>query len=147
MPPPLVLHVEDDPNDRVFVALHFKRSAPDIDLRSVEDGQEAVEYLAGQGAYADREKHPFPRLLLLDLKLPRMGGLEVLAWARNQPFRESLPILVLTSSAEKSDIDRAYALGARSYLVKTVEMSGLREVVMGVAELARVVGSGGPPGR
>jgi CheY-like chemotaxis protein len=138
---PLVLHVEDDPNDRTFVALHFRRSAPDIDLRSVDDGQEAADYLAGQGAYADRERHPFPRLVLLDLKLPRMSGLELLAWARTQPFKDSLPILVLTSSAEKSDIDRAYELGARSYLVKTVEMSGLRDIVLGVAELARGVGS------
>ncbi|MEO6035484.1 MAG: response regulator [Verrucomicrobiota bacterium] len=81
-------------------------------------GQEAVDYLAGVGKYEDRAKHPLPSLIFLDLKLPFKHGLEVLQWIREQPFLDLVLVIVLTSSSEQRDIQQAYRLGARSFLVK-----------------------------
>jgi CheY-like chemotaxis protein len=95
----------------------------------VSHGDEAVAYLSGEGRFADREAYPFPVLVLLDLKLPRRSGLEVLGWIRSQPGLKRLPIVVLTSSKESIDINRAYDLGANSYLVKPVGFDSLLELV------------------
>ena len=137
--PPVVLHVEDDPNDRLLLSIVFKKVADGAILRTADDGQEAVDYLSGQGAYADRVEHPLPQVVLLDLKMPRMSGFEVLAWAKERPALERMPILVLTSSQEQSDIYRAYDLGAHSYLVKSVDLGHMREIVQGVVALARLL--------
>jgi CheY-like chemotaxis protein len=137
--PPVVLHVEDDPNDRLLLSIVFKKVGGDAVLRSASDGQEAVDYLSGRGAYEDRAAHPRPHVVLLDLKLPRVSGFELLAWARSRPELENLPMLVLTSSQEQSDILRAYDLGARSYLVKSVDLGEMREIVRGVVALARLL--------
>ena len=135
---PLVLHVEDDPNDRLILSILFKKSAAEVDLRTAADGAEAVDYLAGRGAYADRHRHPLPRLVILDLKLPKMNGFEVLAWARAQASLKDVPIIILSSSQEKGDVQRAFELGASSYLVKSVDMASMREIVKGIVELARL---------
>src|SRR5205085_9985879 len=98
-------------------------------IQRVADGDEAVTYLLGQGRYADRRAHPLPGLVLLDLKLPRRSGLEVLGWIRQQAGLRRLSVVVFTSSTETSDIDRAYDLGANSYLVKPVDSESLSDVV------------------
>jgi CheY-like chemotaxis protein len=85
--------------------------------------------------------NPLPLLVLLDIKLPRKSGLEVLEWIRKQPELKSMPVLMLTSSSESNDLDRAYALGANSYLVKTVDLSAMREIVRGIGEYATLVGA------
>ena len=142
--PPLILHVEDDPNDRLLMSLVFRKEAGDVELRTASDGQEAIDYLAGTGAYADRAAHPFPHLVLLDLKLPKRTGFEVLAWARERPELARLPILVLSSSLERNDVDRAYDLGARSYLVKSVDLGETRRIIRGVVALARLARAAEP---
>ena len=127
-----VLLVEDEPEDRIILADAFRRVAPKLALQTVQDGEEAIDYLAGRGGFADRAAHPVPRLVLLDLKLPRRSGFEVLEWIRSSPDHKDLPVVVLTSSAEPLDIDRAYALGATSYLVKRLGLAETREIVRGL---------------
>jgi CheY-like chemotaxis protein len=84
----------------------------------VNNGQEVVDYLAGKGKYAERDKYPMPRLLLLDLKMPWMDGFDVLAWLRSQAQFNALPVVVLTSSKLQKDIDRSRELGVYDYRVK-----------------------------
>ncbi len=124
-----ILVLEDDPNDVLLIQRAFRRAtvAPSIQVEG--DGEQGVAYLAGQGPYADRVRHPLPMLLLLDLKLPRLSGFEVLEWLRRQPGLKRLPVIILTSSRQSADIDRAYDLGANSYLVKPVASDALRDMV------------------
>lgn len=112
----VVLLVEDDPDDVFFVTEAFKISAPSITVRVTRDGEEAISYLLGEEARADR-----PALVLLDLKLPRKSGLEVLQSFRRGPGAAPVPVIVLTSSQSDADIRRAYELGANSYLVKPLD--------------------------
>ncbi|HET7649749.1 MAG TPA: response regulator [Gammaproteobacteria bacterium] len=115
-----ILLAEDDQNDVMLIKRAFSKSHVINPIACVENGEEAVAYLSGQGQYADRERHPLPFMMLLDLKLPRLSGHEVLKWLREQPGLKRLPVVVLTSSREPSDINRAYEVGANSYLVKPV---------------------------
>lgn len=126
--PYTVLLVEDDPTDVLLVERAFRKAGLPVPPHVVRDGDEAVAYLAGDGAYADREKHPLPALILLDLKLPRRSGLEVLAWLRSQPGLKRMPVVVLTSSRRSDDIDGAYDLGANSYVVKSLDLDGQAEM-------------------
>ncbi len=118
-----ILLVEDDKNDAFFLQYAFEAAGIPNPLVFIDDGQKAIDYLAGAGPYGDRTKFPFPCLVLLDLKLPGKEGLDILRWAQSQPAMRNLLIIVLTSSSDISDVDKAYRLGARSYLVKplTVE--------------------------
>ncbi|MCR4296593.1 MAG: response regulator [Elusimicrobia bacterium] len=118
---PVVLLVEDDPDDAFLLQDACKRLGHEEMLRVVRDGEEAIAYLLGQGAFADRLRFPLPRLILLDLKLPRISGLEVLDWRRGQGRLKNIPVIVLTASQSDADIARAYELGANSYLVKPVD--------------------------
>ena len=113
-----VLLVEDSPADVLLIQRAFTRARIAGALAVVGDGEQAVAYLSGGGTFADRDRHPMPDLVLLDLKLPRKSGFEVLEWLRAQPGLRRLPVAVLTSSRETSDVDRAYDAGANSYLVK-----------------------------
>ena len=124
-----VLLVEDNSTDALMVRRAFRKANITSPLEVVEDGDKAVDYLTGQGAYADRARFPLPVLVLLDLKLPRRSGLEVLDWLRQQPGLRRLPVVVLTSSQENADIGRAYDLGANSYLVKPVSFDPLLELI------------------
>ena len=101
----------------------------DANLQVVRDGQEAVDYLAGAEPYADRTKHPFPKLVLLDLKMPRMDGFEVLSVVRQRLGFTRLPVIVLTHSENPADIRRAYELGATSYFRKPDSLEGLDEML------------------
>ena len=113
-----VLYVEDDPNDAFLLKHAFAKAEIPTRLQIVTDGQEAVDYLAGVGAFADRSRHPMPRLVLLDIKLPRKTGLEVLAWLRAQPHLRHLPVIMFTSSTFQTDIATANERGANAYVVK-----------------------------
>jgi len=115
-----ILLAEDDQNDVMLIKRAFSKSHVINPIACVENGEEAVAYLSGEGEYADRERYPLPFMMLLDLKLPRLSGHEVLKWLREQPGLKRLPVVVLTSSREPSDINRAYEIGANSYLVKPV---------------------------
>ncbi len=124
-----ILLVEDDSNDVLLIQRAFRKSDVANPIQVVGDGEEAIAYLRGRDPYADRERTPLPVLLLLDLKLPRKSGFEVLEWLRQQPGLKRLPVVVLTSSGETPDINRAYDLGANSYLVKPVRFEGLLRMV------------------
>lgn len=125
-----ILLVEDEPNDVFLIERAFRKCDFQHCLQSVYDGEQAVEYLGGVREFADRHKFPVPSLILLDLKLPRRSGLEVLAWLRSRhDSLKRLPVVVLTSSKQSSDVNRAYELGANSYLVKPVAFDGLLELV------------------
>ncbi|WP_043341972.1 response regulator [Belnapia moabensis] len=124
-----VLLVEDNEDDILFVQRAFRRAKLSNALPVVEDGDAAVAYLSGQGEYADRDRHPMPTLILLDIKLPRRSGLEVLEWLRAQAGLRRIPVVMLTSSRESADVDRAFDLGASGYLVKPVDFNGLLEMV------------------
>jgi CheY-like chemotaxis protein len=125
----LILLVEDDPNDIILIKRAFEKARITNPLQVVENGEEAISYLAGKGHYGDRVKYPIPMLILLDLKLPRKSGHEVLEWLRQQPILKRLTVVVLTSSQQSSDINKAYDLGANSYLVKPVTFDALVEMV------------------
>ena len=125
------LHVEDDPHDAELVEKELKQLPLNINLRSVRDGVFAKQYMEGHGKYADREKHPLPDVIILDLKMPRLDGFEFLGWLRTQSaFSQRLiPVVVMSSSAIPEEVQRAYALGANSYLVKPVIWECFRERV------------------
>jgi len=124
-----ILVAEDDPTDAYFFQRAFKRAGLPVALHFVRDGQEALQYLQGEGQFADRTCHPLPQLLLLDLKMPRLDGFEVLKWVRKQPGLSGLQVIVFSSSEEPGDINRAYGLGANSYLVKPHSMEELTALV------------------
>ncbi len=121
-----ILLVEDDDNDVFFLKLAFEEAGIFNPLQVVTHGGEAIEYLAGQGLFADRARFPLPRLALLDLKLPVRMGFDVLRWIQTRPELHTLLVVVLTSSSNRQDIEQAYRLGARAYLVKPL---GLEERV------------------
>ena len=124
-----VLLAEDDANDVLLIQRAFQKTNIANPLRVVRDGEEALAYLSGQEPYADRDRHPLPVLLLLDLKLPRKSGFEVLQWLRQQSRLKRLPVVVLTSSNQNPDINKAFDLGANSYLVKPGGLDSLLELV------------------
>jgi CheY-like chemotaxis protein len=127
-----ILLVEDDENDVFFLKLAFKEAEIPHLLQVAQDGREAMDYLNGHGAYADRERFPLPGLILLDLKLPQTMGLEVLEWIRGQPALKNLIVIVLTSSRLGSDIAKAYDLGANAFLVKPSSPPELREIAAAI---------------
>jgi DNA-binding response OmpR family regulator len=121
-----ILLVEDDHNDVLLIKRAFQKVNIANPIIVVNDGEQAISYLAGREPYVDRA---LPMLVLLDLKLPRKTGHEVLEWLRGQANLKRLPVVVLTASSESSDVNRAYDLGANSYLVKPVTFDALVEMV------------------
>jgi CheY-like chemotaxis protein len=120
-----ILVADDDADDIFLLQRAFEKANIRIKMTCVRDGDEAVEFLQT----ATMEGRSFPELFFLDLKMPRMDGFEVLEWVRRQPGLKRLPILVLTSSDEPEDINRAYDLGANSYLVKPFGNEYLEDIV------------------
>jgi len=113
-----VLLAEDNPDDVLLVRLGFKKAGCTCPIFVVTDGEQAVRYLKGEGDYADRDKFPVPVLVLLDLKLPRLNGFDVLSWIRKRLEWKCLPVIILTTSHYGKDIEQAYDLGANSFLTK-----------------------------
>lgn len=128
-PAPSILIVEDNSTDVMLIRRAFAKANVGNPLQVVRDGDTAVEYLSGDGEFADRAAFPLPAVMLLDLKLPRRSGLEVLQWVRAQKSLRRLPVVVLTSSNQTQDVNRAYDLGANSYLVKPVEFDDLKQMI------------------
>src|SRR4051812_17763959 len=108
-----ILLVEDDPNDVFFIQYAFEQAGIRNPTRVAENGQEAIDYLAGNGKFADRSQYPTPAIVLLDLKLPMVMGLDVLRWIKGRPELHTLLVIVMTSSKDPNDICEAYQLGAR----------------------------------
>jgi CheY-like chemotaxis protein len=128
-----ILQVEDDPND-VFLLQHaMKKVGLANPIQVATDGRQAIDYLKGIGKFADRNKFPLPCLVLLDLKLPCVMGLEVLKWIREQPGVAPI-VLLLTASAEDADIAAAYRLGANAFLTKPSKASKLEEMAKAIKD-------------
>src|SRR5690349_3157426 len=119
----IILLVEDDPDDALITQRVLKGVAVDYRIIHLSDGEQAIHYLDGKGEYSDREKHPLPGLVLLDLKMPRITGLEVLAWLQGRPDLAHIPVIVLTGSVYDEDHQKARALGAVGYEVKPVGLN------------------------
>ena len=115
-----ILLVEDNPDDAILTVRAFKRKLR-YPVVVVQDGVEALDYLFARGAFGDRAGAPLPRLVVLDLKLPRLDGRGVLKAIRADPRTRLMPVVVLTSSSQEQDLMSAYALGANSYLLKPID--------------------------
>ena len=126
---PTILHVDDDENDRLLLNIALFRAKVPARLIGVADGQEAIDYLQGEGVYSDRERTPVPDLVLLDLKLPLKSGFEVLEWVRRQRSLQYLPVIMLTSSQNEGDKKRAFRTGANFYIVKPVSVAAMMEML------------------
>ena len=124
-----VLLVEDDLNDIFLVKRAFKMARIKNPLQIVTDGQEAISYLRGDGKYADRETYPLPRLIVMDIRMPRRTGFEVLEWVKDtrKPLHR-IPVVIVSSSDNPADINRAYELGANAYMVKPVEFRAVEHL-------------------
>jgi CheY-like chemotaxis protein len=124
-----ILLVEDNVDDVILTRRAFRKAGLAATLMTVSDGEQALAYLFDLAAFADRGAHPFPELVLLDWKLPRCSGSEVLRQIRARGALDTLPVVILTSSRQQEDIEEAYACGANSYLHKPVAFSGLVELL------------------
>jgi CheY-like chemotaxis protein len=124
-----ILLVEDNPNDVALTMRAFKRYNLSNAIHIVYDGAEALEFIFGTGAYAGRSVEPTPRVILLDLKLPKVDGLEVLQRIKSDPRTRVIPVVVLTSSREQCDIVESYQLGVNSYIVKPVDFEQFTEAM------------------
>jgi CheY-like chemotaxis protein len=122
---PIILVAEDVADDALLLGLAFEAAGVNARLDFVSDGNEVIDYLSCAGRFADRKGCPLPVLLLLDLKMPRVGGFDVIKWVRMQPELRRLVIVVLSSSPLLSDVNRAYDLGANSYLEKPLGAKNL----------------------
>jgi CheY-like chemotaxis protein len=125
---PAILLVDDNPHDVVLLRLAFRRVGIIHPIKLVKNGLEAIRYLKGEDIYADRQQYPPPTLMLLDINMPSTSGFDVLRWVREQPWLQHLAVVVLTGSNESHDIEKAYELGADSYLVKPARFSDLVEI-------------------
>lgn len=124
-----ILLVEDDVNDAVLIQRAFQKAGLRGSLKTVRSGEQAIQYLKGTGEFADRAGNPLPFLVLLDLKMAGMNGFDVLQWLKGQPDLKRLLVVVLTSSNVQADVDKAYELGANSYLVKPVGFDEMVQMI------------------
>lgn len=125
----IILLVEDNPDDERLTLLALKKNNIENEVIVARDGVEATDYLFARGKYAQREPHKLPEVILLDLKLPKMDGLEVLRSIRENTSTRLLPVVVLTSSDEERDRIESYSLGCNSYVRKPVDFSEFTEAV------------------
>ena len=130
--PSVVLYAEDDPDDRLLAEMAHRNSGATTPLVFVADGSEALEYLRGTGRHADRAGEPRPSIVLLDLNMPAMGGLETLGIIRADPLLRRMPVVILTTSGAVEDIDRSYDAGANSYVVKPSAFASLVQLFDGL---------------
>lgn len=124
-----ILVAEDLPDNVELLKLAFERANVKAPVHYVSDGEETIEYLKGEQTFSNRSEHPLPTMLLLDLKMPGTDGFGVLEWLRYQPGLRRLLIVVFTSSEEQKDVNRAFELGANSYIVKPAGFDKLQEIV------------------
>ena len=123
-----VLLVEDDLNDIFLVKRAFKIAKIENPLQVVTDGLEAIQYLRGEGKYADRDAYPLPRLIVMDIKMPRRSGFEVLECVKGDGPLRRIPIVIVSSSDNPADINRAYEMGANAYMVKPMDFKAVEHL-------------------
>jgi CheY-like chemotaxis protein len=129
-----VLYADDDENDQFLMERAFEKLQLAYPLKTVADGKQAIAYMAGSPPYTDREKNPLPSLVMLDLSMPGKTGHDVLQWIRTQPNLSRLPVVVLTSSNQESDIHRAYLLGANGFMIKPGDPEELLKIVKAIEQ-------------
>lgn len=125
----VVLVVEDDPADQELILRAAKTNAAPLDLRMVNDGEEAMDYLLRQNRFSQTDSAPRPDVILLDLNMPRMDGREFLAKVKSDPELKKLPVIVFTTSDQAGDIARSYTLGCNSYITKPVDPDELSPAI------------------
>ena len=123
-----ILLVEDNRDDEELILLTLAENQIATDVKVVRDGAEALDYLFATGQYAGQESS-LPYLILLDVKLPKMSGLEVLQWIKQDQRMSRIPVVMLTSSREDPDVNRSYELGANSYIVKPVDFDQFKAAI------------------
>jgi CheY-like chemotaxis protein len=133
--PQIVLYVEDNEDDFNLFKLASQRCGTPFTLKHAADGEQAIAYLSGMGEFGDREEYPIPDLVLLDLRMPRLDGFEVLGWIRKNPATRSLPVVVLAGSSFRADIRRALELGANSYAAKPARFEELQVLIDQIADV------------
>jgi len=124
-----ILLVEDNIHDAELTIRELKKHNMANSLVHVKDGEEALDFLFARGAYSSRSIHTHPKVVLLDIQMPKLNGTEVLEQLKKNPETRAIPVVMLTSSAENPDIRRCYALGANSYIVKPVNFEGFAESI------------------
>ncbi|MCF6241076.1 MAG: response regulator [Bacteroidales bacterium] len=124
-----VLLVEDNPADQQLTIRAFKKGRVNINLQIANDGVEAMEYLTGEGKYADRKSYPLPDLILLDINMPRMDGKQVLREIKTDHHLKIIPVIMLTTSDQEKDITDSYNLGVNAYISKPVRINDFMDVV------------------
>ena len=123
-----ILLAEDNEDDVALFRSALQRAGISNPVRVVHDGEQAIHYLSGRGSYSDRNRFPFPGLLVSDLNMPRCGGFELLEWMNSNPQTAQPPAVILSTSTQEMDRERALALGAREYVVKPTDFSKLAEI-------------------
>jgi|SRR6185369_10148307 len=123
-----ILVAEDDPNDQFFIEKELKKLDIPIQVRFVNDGEQAIAYFLSLGKFADPAQFPKPDVIFIDLKMPRLNGFELLQWLRKHKVAERLLTVVVSSSSLQEDIDKAYDLGAKAYLVKPATVQDYAKV-------------------
>jgi CheY-like chemotaxis protein len=124
-----ILIAEDEPNDVMLLELAIRKNGIRNPVKVVRDGEEAIEYLEGKGQYKDRERFPFPSVIISDVKMPRRNGLEVIEWVRRHPRCSIIPIVMLSGSRIQNDVLSAYKLGANSYFTKPSTLDELSDLL------------------
>lgn len=127
-----ILLVDDDPNDVLLMQRALKKAGLSYPIIHRGDGEEAIDYLSGKPPYSDRTKHPLPTLVLLDIKMPKMTGFDVLAWLQGQPALAKIPVVILTASVREEDQNEAEKLGAVGYRTKPVDFTELVDILRDV---------------
>jgi CheY-like chemotaxis protein len=124
-----ILVVEDNAEEVILLERAFKRTGMDVCVQCVVNGEEAIDYLSGADRFRDRASFPEPDLVVMDLKMPRKGGFEVLEWFRNLQEGALIPVIVLTASDREADVQLAYSLGANSYFIKPTSFNEFRDMI------------------
>ena len=122
-----ILVVEDDPNDQILIKTAFRKAGVTEAIQTVSNGEEALAYLQGKGPFADRDTYQYPTFILMDLKMPKMDGFEVLAHLKESPEWRIIPTVIFSASGDLDDIKQAYALGACSYHIKPASSDDMRK--------------------
>jgi CheY-like chemotaxis protein len=133
-----VLLVEDSEDDMFLMRTAFERADFNVGLTEAHNGEEAIAYLSGEGAFADRTAYPLPAVMLLDLHMPHKDGFEVLAWARGRASLAGMSTVVMTASMRPEDVKKAFELGASSYLVKPLNLEDLVKMVSCMEQWSRM---------
>ena len=133
--PLAILVAEDNPNDTLFFKRAFSQAGIDGPVIFVRDGQEVIDYLSGEPPFNQRGSYPIPKLIILDLAMPRVSGFEVLEWIRRDAAFSNIPVLAFSGIQRPTDITRAYSLGAKLFLVKTSDVSQWTAILERLAEI------------